>query len=843
MEVLEHVRNILERRLDQEECLVVYDPAGRYRPAAEALDADHRTVIYGDEGTIEGRENAMEAWLEIGKSSPGEKQLLIYLPTEKPSLGDDADLDDPYIPFIAGGGLFPSSDAENYMALCIAAKENHEEQIRSLFEEKDEPSLDAIEAIDQGASYPQLQTVLSVESNREILRSLLSPTENQKQNLEENDVWKTDCQTFAKQVLGYGLNKPDTWEEVQSELARYTLFSEFVFDLPQDEALPASLEDVPRADASCRRLVRNVCDDLRESRRHEEVYRRLAREVADDLSLGHQTREIDDFGELDTFAFEERAFLQRFVEAMQEGDREEARSIIEGRHRSIWADSEGSDWILAERLLDLSEAIDEAAEALEDTGSKTSDLVDFYTDVSRHVDTLHRSMEQTIQEAHWETGILDPLVQEARKKYRAFADDLQTAFTQSVESEGWPPTGMLRQTQVFDATAGEDFAERGLRVAYVMVDSFRYELAAQFAQRFSDDQETSIQPAAGHMPSTTRVGMAALLPEADGKLRLETKRQKIVPTLGQGDVVRPEDRIDYLQQKHGDRCAMVGLNDLMTQGSDCLDDTVQLLVVKTREIDTAGEAMGDGVQRVIGEAQETYFRAVNVLSTLDFDRIHFVTDHGFLLLSEQEPGDSVSKPVGDWTVQKERCLMGAGGSNEDTLTFPTGELGTQASFDQIAVPKTLGAFRMGSTYMHSGLSLQESIVPVLTINLKDEGEQSEAEITVQLSYRGGRSGYVTTRRPMIEVEAQKENMFGPDGIEFRLEARSENEMVGGAASSSHVDPSTRLVSIDFNDSLSAVAKVPLDMTEDFRGEFEVVAIDPITQVRHDAIPLQTDYLE
>jgi len=846
MTVLEYVSDLFERRLDREECLVVYDPAERYRPAVEELDTSERTIIYGDEGTIEGREAAMDTWVEMGKNSPGGHELLIYLPTEKPS-DDEAKMRDPYAPFFVGGEVFPSGDAESYMELCVRAKENHEEQIRALFEDEEAPDLATVEAVGGGASWPRLRTVLDVESDREIVRSLLCPTDKQRRKLEDDHTWEGEYETFANSVLGFEpTDSSGSLDTMQNELARYVLFSEFVFDLPEDEPLPESLADVPRADSSKRKLIYAVCESLRTSKRHEEQYKDLARTVVDELNLEQQTEGIDDFGELDTFPFEERAFLRAFVEAVQNDKRDEARSILEDRQASIWAYSEdrGTDWVLAERLLDLLEALDTQADALDGVGDSLSDLVDYYVSEGHRVDKHHRTLEQAVQEKYWQTGILDDVLKEVRRKYRAFADRLQRTFIERVSAEGWPPTGVARQAQVFDRTVAPSLSEHGRRVAFVMVDAFRYELAAAFADRLSTEVDAEIEAASATVPTTTRVGMAALLPGAEESLYLRVQDKEIVPQVEGKDVVLPDDRFAHLQKTYGDRCAMADMDDVLRGTTDAIDETVQLLLVKTREIDTFGESMSDGIERLIDTAQEKYLQAVSSLGELGFEEVHFVTDHGFLLLSEQQPGDGVEKPQGNWRVQKERALLGTTGSKSDgTLVARTEELGIGGDFGQVAVPRMLGAFRRGSKYMHTGMSLQECVLPVLSVKTATEERAGEKTIDVRLSYRGKREGWVTTRRPMIEIEAAKQDMFGKKTIEFGLEARSNGQRVGQAASSSHVDPSTSLVQIEFGDSVQESLKVPLSMKEDFEGEFEIVAVNPITQIRFDAITLKTDYLE
>ena len=99
------------------------------------------------------------------------------------------------------------------------------------------------------------------------------------------------------------------------------------------------------------------------------------------------------------------------------------------------------------------------------------------------------------------------------------------------------------------------------------------------------------------------------------------------------------------------------------------------------------------------------------------------------------------------------------------------------------------------------------------------------------------------RRPMIEIKAEKADMFGEKTLEFRLEAHADSAIVGRATSSNHVDPSTGLVQVDLGEALQSSIKVPLRMREDFHGTFEVIAVNPISQVRFDSITLRTDYVE
>jgi hypothetical protein len=171
--------------------------------------------------------------------------------------------------------------------------------------------------------------------------------------------------------------------------------------------------------------------------------------------------------------------------------------------------------------------------------------------------------------------------------------------------------------------------------------------------------------------------------------------------------------------------------------------------------------------------------------------------------------------------------------------FRKEDLGVQGALEHLAVPETLGAFVTGETFMHSGLSLPECVLPVVTVDLAAQPAAGASAAKLKLDYRGGKTDRITTRRPMIEVVRFQEDMLGGGPLQFSLEARAGKKLVGEVAPSACVDPATGLVTIE----QGVAVKVPLRMDEGFEGEFVVAAIDPVTQATYDSIRLRTDYVD
>ena len=190
-------------------------------------------------------------------------------------------------------------------------------------------------------------------------------------------------------------------------------------------------------------------------------------------------------------------------------------------------------------------------------------------------------------------------------------------------------------------------------------------------------------------------------------------------------------------------------------------------------------------------------------------------------------------------MDKERCLIGEGVRGHGTAVFRKEDLGVEGDLQEIVVPLSLGAFKTGSTFMHSGLSLQECIVPVVTIELGPVAKATKPP-ALQLQYRGGKTDRITTRRPMIEVVLFQPELFEPVTIQFSLEAKAGKKVVGEVAPMSNVDPATGLVTVESG----TAVRIPLRMDDAFEGEFTLTAIDPVTGATFGApLILRTDYLE
>lgn len=831
--------DVLRRRLAPTGCLVVYDPDRRYRELCRQIADEETVVVDAGEHGIEAREVAMRALVALPGPTAWPKGLLVYVPAAAP-LTDEAKVRDPFSVYAACGAVFPDGDGDDYLSLCLKAKPDQATEIRRLFEQDPSPSFDLIDNLGGGVGYPTLRTLLGVDSARNVLLALLTPNEQQQERLKGNEAWPTEARALFREALGMKLaTRGKSWSAVAEELWRFLLFSEFVFDLPG--TLPAALGSVPHAPEEARPLVEDICDTLRSDNRRRQTYIERAEQVEATLDLRAACAGLADLGRRDTFPFEERSFLTAAVRALAEDRLDAVREIVARHSQSVWLGKGESQaqWGLVEAALHLVEGCDDAERELAGHARSLEMLVDHYAARLREVDRRQREFEQAVGAYVSMDDSVDVATEVGRRRYARLAEQLQTLFVRHLETAGWPPQGRLANAEVFDRYVAPLLTERGRRVAYIMVDALRYELGLELHRLLSDAGAAEILPACAQLPTITTVGMASLLPGAGAKLRIERDGNGISASLDGQPVATVAQRMGILRALYGDRFAEMPLSTFAGSKKSSVADTVQLLVLRSTEIDSHLESNPDSTLGLIHQVLRAIRVALHRLKDAGFGAAVIVTDHGFFLNGHADAGDLCAKPPGHWLTVHDRALLGEGTGDGQNFAVPTERVGIRSDLGVFAAPKSMAPYRRGLRFFHGGPSLQEAIVPVIVVQLRSAEASAAAIATVRLSYRNG-AKRTTTRLPVVEVAVDSADMFSQDAaIEILLEAHDrKGAVVGEAKRGDPVDPSTGILTLRPGQQRQVTIRMDLE----FEGKFTLKALDPLTMKAHAAIDLETAYV-
>ena len=306
--------------------------------------------------------------------------------------------------------------------------------------------------------------------------------------------------------------------------------------------------------------------------------------------------------------------------------------------------------------------------------------------------------------------------------------------------------------------------------------------------------------------------------------------------LGDVPVTTVAQRMDVLRKRYGQRFTEMVLRDFLRR-KDAVPDTVELLVLRNTEIDSQLELTRKPPWApFIARSSRSALLSTSSPSTASM-RWSLPRITAFFS-TRTRTRECVKKPQGNWLTVHDRSLLGDGVADSHSFMIPAERAGIRGEFAQFAGPRTMAPYRAGVLYFHGGASLQEVVVPVLTIRLEPTAPPDVRQATVTLRYKNGATR-ITTRVPVIEVSVESSDLFSQGAaFDMLLEAHDRRgQVVGEAKAGDRVNPATGIMTLQVGERV----QVPLKMQLEFEGKFTVKALNPSTMATYGSLELHTDY--
>lgn len=783
--------------------LTIYDKDGLYYDILSLAKEKGIKVIDTTKGLLYARLTASKYWCnELSLYS--NNRMIIYRKRLMPT-NNRAWVEEPFAAFFKSGAVFPYGPQDGYENICRTFLPQKQKELDQLFAQGS-ISFNMINALLDGAAYPELEQLTGGKSFAEMTVGLLAQTSC------DNMKWQKEWVNFA-QVQYPGLDANGvTLKDVQQKLWSYLLFSEFVFDLP--EALPDNLKSVAVAPDEMKDKVYLICDKLRNQINLRETYVKMANKVADQLNLAEVFAKAKHLGDRVTFSFENSVEYGRFITMLKDGDVLGTRRLANKNQSDVWCQEDKeveTFWKLADSLLLLCDCINNGIK----TDGTLKDLIDWYAENGCLADNAFRRYHTDLLGSINMPKQVSALTDLINAKYRGFTEREVKVYQQKINE--LKDFAVLKNQgcvqKVYPAL------KDGKRVVLVMVDAFRYEMGKTFAESISLSYRDRVDfsPRVSYLPSVTRFGMANHLAD----IAVSEQAGKLQPVIELDVVSTPEDRIDYLRKTTGVEVQDVRLEDFDAKD---INDATRLLIVRSVGIDIAGE--NDKLNGLAAMEREMIrlARLIDDCKRLKFDLAVFVADHGFMLQPAFHVSDQISKPVGsDVILEESRMLAGNLNDSPDTLSFAPAQLGVNVSVMKMVYAKDYTVFKRGEIYYHEGLSLQENVVPIITVKLQEEKVRQTYD--VQLLYKKQNSGTVYTRRPIIDIKTHFTELFADD-VNIRIVVTGDNGAKIGQPEGKFYNDVTELVDIP---SGATEIRQPVSIDDDYSGHtITVVALDAET---------------
>jgi uncharacterized protein (TIGR02687 family) len=338
--------------------------------------------------------------------------------------------------------------------------------------------------------------------------------------------------------------------------------------------------------------------------------------------------------------------------------------------------------------------------------------------------------------------LMQPLFEQVENHYvNSFLLRLNDAWQKQVDKvDVWGAEGVIPQRGFFVEHVGK-FRRRDQRICVIISDALRYEVAEELLNRIRsvDRYEATIEPMLGCLPSYTQLGMACLLPNK--VIELVDADTGLVNVDGKSSA-GIDNRIKILGNgRPGDRATAVKSEDFMNANRDearALLSANDVIYIYHNQIDAIGDkpATEDGVFAAAEDTIEEIIRLAKKLTAANASNIIVTADHGFIYQHRpiEESDYSTADIAGDKILYRDRrFILGHGLKPQHGLRrFTSAEAGLQGSVEML-IPKSINRLRRqgsGSRFVHGGASLQEVVVPVVTISKKRASDLTQVEVSV-----------------------------------------------------------------------------------------------------------------
>lgn len=573
--------------------------------------------------------------------------------------------------------------------------------------------------------------------------------------LEARDLWAV----FRERVADWtGWSEvPDNETALRQRLEASVLLSELVSTIPDlADRLSQVLPSVPK-----RRAVAGVAALWRSREEFRIGYLRAAQRVEQEYGLSTGLTVSEPLLDLETFYVVDDLWRKELMDAVApDGSNfkekaQRVRHIAEKRSSYFWGRQERAPyWEPMAVAAQLCEGSQKAAEAAE----KLSHVDEF---VQRYIaeDAWWR-LDLWALELAAEAQALNPeertrYAHPAWRAYGEYLDRVNRGFAEAVRAEGWQP----RQPSFWS-----QYVTGPRPTAVFFLDALRYDLAEHLMAILPSDLfETSMSTETGVLPSITEVGMAALLPQADEGLQITVEDAGLQVRLAGEEVGSRQGRLAWL----ADRLAQRGKVVKLDEAEQSALGGVEILVIQSRDLDTFGTFAADLHPQGLLDLVDRIAQAMRMLKDRGFQRFLVTADHGFLYLPPGVQPQRMHAP--EAKVRKHRFAIG--GTREGCLVLEAEDLGLRGS-EIFAFPVGLQVFGLpGQTraFLHGGLSLQESVIPVL---------RAEAVAPVErVSVVMETPSQITSRIAVVSVRVDQPTLFvQPRRVQLEID-RKRSEIV------------------------------------------------------------------
>ncbi|NLW23294.1 MAG: BREX-1 system phosphatase PglZ type A [Tissierellia bacterium] len=317
-----------------------------------------------------------------------------------------------------------------------------------------------------------------------------------------------------------------------------------------------------------------------------------------------------------------------------------------------------------------------------------------------------------------------------------FMVELSHNWSQSISEyvgDIWDIPGTVKQVDFYDKYIASLVGENR-KVFIIISDALRYDIGAELCKRLDWENLGSVelQTLVAGLPTTTKFGMARLLPH--GEIKLKENGYVYVDNINSGNM---EGRKQILS-KYSSKSTAMDYKDYMAMPTAKISDFYKgkyLNYIYHNTIDAIGDSALTEIKAFEGCEAAIDELAKLVRSIINYaygSTIYITSDHGFIYQREElEEVDKIAKEDISAIEEGRRYLLSEEIRDIDgLLRFSMKDTLGSSSKLNVYIPRANIRFKRkgaGANFVHGGASLQEVLVPLIIYRDKKSGQIGAVE--------------------------------------------------------------------------------------------------------------------
>ncbi|WP_251178637.1 BREX-1 system phosphatase PglZ type A [Adlercreutzia agrestimuris] len=648
--------------------------------------------------------------------------------------------------------------------------------------------------------------------------------------------WAEDNNTTYKLICDCAL-ETRFWSEVESVLGYAPSDGNPTIDDLAFEMLASTCKSIlppgtTSVTADAERILAEMASNTRKRDAYDSLIEKCAQSLVDLIPDDSRTPEA--IGQLDSISQFDQWVLTSLADSLVSGTlrHEQIDQVLSSRSSSQWFERYEDNY---HTLLSACSFFDAIAsyESTSPSVSSAQDIFELYCNTWYEVDESYRHF--FAHYANLQNGKFKQKLETPKQRIISSYDQYLMTLTDKwqlalfADGDPYPPQGIVFQAHFFKERVAHALpsSEKGRRVGIIISDALRYEVGRELASRISrsrntklrDGKSVSCEGALCMLPSYTQLGMAALLPgdtmeidPATGSVVKDgmptsglANRQKILDSTVPGSIAIKADA-------------------LRAEGPTAIGDAASIIYVYHNVIDKMGDSR-DTEDKVFSACEAACRELEGLASELvsaGCGTVFITSDHGFLYQSgdiaayeyAEVEGLSMLSKVEDMEMNRTRRFIVADTlpKSDALIEYASDDLSLKGNA-KVAFPRGITRLRLrgsGAKFVHGGASLQEGIIPIISIK-----RDVNAKKTYETDVQGFATGRLSITGSTVAVDVYQvqpcDQSILPVTVKVGLYAPDDSESPGKLLSATE---KTLVLESENKASDARKSRVTLDVTND-----------------------------